>query len=126
MVAQESISNRPTENDSPVENIPKDNTPNESYYPVAGNIPPETVIEPTTVELPQEELLLPDHATPDEAPVSEAVINLFSNAKKSFWRRPLTITILVIVITAIVCAALYLFVFKTSPTNTIQPQYFGK
>jgi hypothetical protein len=123
---QESISNEPLENDSPVESTPEDTVPNDSDSPEVENILPEAAIEPTTVELPpEEELLLPDHATPDEAPDSEAVINQFSKPKKSFWSRPIVITILVIVIIAIVCAALYLFVLKTTPTNTVQTQYFG-
>jgi hypothetical protein len=112
---------------SPFEDNPSEQIAIESTLE-EGNPPPvHTDIEPTTIlDQPiEEELLLPASATPDEVADSNAVVIHSPENSKSFRLRTWLIALLFVVIIVIIGLLLYLFVFKSTATNTPGTQFFG-
>ena len=80
----------------------------------------------TTDQPDGEELLLPAEATPDETPTPEVVaIHSPDSTSKSFRLRTWLIALLFVIIIIIIGLLLYLFVFKSTVTNTPNTQFLG-
>jgi hypothetical protein len=112
---------------SPLEDSPSEQVAIEPTLEEGNHPPIQTDIEPTTtLDQPiEEELLLPAAATPDEVADSDAVVIHSPENSKSFRLRTWLIALLFVIIIVIIGLLLYLFVFKSTATNTPGTQFFG-
>ncbi len=119
---QTDIEQSEPESPAPVEEQSETSKPEEDSPP-----PVQTDIEqaPPAEEPQEEELLLPAEATPDDTNDGQAMVIQSPENSKSFRLRTWLIVLLFVIIIAVIGLVLYLFVFKSSVTNTPGTQFFG-